>query len=281
MANSQSPGVIYSHRGRGHFFRNGKKTWEPFQDSSLGAVGGAFARLSRYGGGAELDLHQLKDGSFVISHEPTCIVKSGFKPLREITSEELRCAWERDRDRPMLLSQVVAAMQYHQNATALWELKELYVEQDYLYQISRCIQNADLMDRVTVIGFEPFLPHLKYLAGEGIRVGIIAHPGFLVHRAGNYLRQGITTFLTGWTEGWQKRMFVPYMYLPFLSRAVRRLHGMDMRVIAGVINEHSSMRRFAYLGFDAVVTDRPAIALNHFRPSVEAVVSALETATAI
>jgi glycerophosphoryl diester phosphodiesterase len=281
MADNQSQRAIYSHRGRGHFFRNGKKIWEPFQDSSLGAVISAITNLASYGGGAELDLHQLKDGSFVISHEPACIVKSGYKPLQKIAPEELKHTWERDRDRPILLSEVVAAMQYHQTATTLWELKELHVEQDYLYQISRCIQDAGLMDRVTVIGFEPFLRHLRYLAGEGIKVGVIAHPGFLVQRGGNYLRQGITTFLTGWTEGWQKRMFVPYMYLPFLARAVRRLHGRHMRVIAGVVNERIYMRRLARLGFDAIVTDKPAVALNHFQPIIAAKVSALETATTV
>src|SRR3989338_1986874 len=281
MADNQSQRAIYSHRGRGHFFRNGKKTWEPFQDSSLGAVGGAFARLSRYGGGAELDLHRLKDCSFVVSHEPTCLVRSGYRPLCEVVPEELVSSWKKDRDRPILLSQVVMAMQYHQAATSLWELKEPHVEQGYLSKISRCILDASLMDRVTVIGFEPFLPHLKYLAGESIRVGIIAHPGFLVHRASKYLQQGIGTFLTGWTEGWQKRMFVPYMYLPFLARAVRRLHGMDMRVIAGVVNEHAYMRRLARMGFDAIVTDKPAIAINHFQLLITARVSALETATTV
>jgi len=201
----------------------------------------------------ELDLHQTRDGTPVVYHDPYLDRTTqhrgliGEKWIQELKNMDVG-SWFSPQFKNERILTLDEAMDFILGkAELIIELKQARRNRDVRYEgleryVCQAIQKRDAYEKVVVTSFDHFsLLEVKKLDPK-VKVGML--------------------FGANWLTLWEEaNKLNPYAILPHwvftTQELVEEAHKCGIRVYVWVVNEESWMRKLFYWGVDGIVTDYP------------------------
>ncbi|WP_232009773.1 glycerophosphodiester phosphodiesterase [Actinomyces howellii] len=206
----------------------------------------------------ETDLRATADGVVVLAHDVDLARASGSeRPIGDMTWEELERVDAGDGRAPARLDEVLGSFP---GMRLNVDLKESSVVQPAI----QAVRSADALDRVRFASFSArrlaMLRRQEPRARTSLGVGDVAG---LVLAAEAAVALPRTRW--NWTKGRVDAVQVPVSYhgVPVVTRRfVAHAHRLGLEVHVWTVDEPEEMLRLAALNVDAVITDRPSLALE-------------------
>lgn len=220
--------------------------------------------LSLGADGLEFDVHLSRDGVVVIHHDTTLDrTTNGSGPLAALTADELSrldagYRWDEFRGRAGGVPRLEDVLRRYPAVPLIIELK--VNEPELAHRTIEAIRAAGAVDRVALGSF-------------GTRVLRAARACEPAIRTGSSREETRLALYRSWI-GWPVRR-PPYQeyQVPELAgstrvvspRFVRHAHGAGLLVKVWTVDEEADMRRLLAWGVDAIISDRPDVAVRVFR----------------
>lgn len=206
----------------------------------------------------ETDLRATADGVVVLSHDADLLRTAGDpRRIGELTWEELAQVDAGDGRSFVRLDEVLAA---HPGISFNIDLKDSAVVQPAL----QAVREADALGRVRFASFSArrlaVLRRQEPRATTSLGIGDVAGLMLLSEAA-----VPVPHTRWAWTRGRVDAAQVPVSYhrVPVVTRRfIARAHAAGLEVHVWTVDDPEQMRSLAARGVDAVITDRPALALD-------------------